>query len=256
MVTTDISQSRFKNRSFSFADINELINSLKSSGEGGLEYGNAGTHAKMTLYAGYYRFAPIENQKLNQKIKKMFFSWLLIVLCTNIFGQITTNYTYERYYTMVDSLLIVFEIKIVQDLALNGYSISEITHWDIQEVSNCFIFEVFFIPKRSNIIALSGTTVSMYNKFLRQNRGFRFVKRAYIETFRRDIKNNNELPYDIIYYFRYRFITPYDSSPINQAIYGEYKFKQNENYEFEISEKNIEVLKGRDAIIQKYKSTF
>ena len=61
---TDISQSRFKNRSFAFADVNGLINSLKSSKQGGLEYGNAGTHAKMTINAGYYRFAPIENRKL------------------------------------------------------------------------------------------------------------------------------------------------------------------------------------------------
>ena len=91
---TDISQSRFKNRSFSFAYVNKLINSLKSSGQGGLVYGNAGTHAKMRIDAGYYRFAPIENRK--SKIEKATYdAWGKQTVTDPSLTALRENYMYD-----------------------------------------------------------------------------------------------------------------------------------------------------------------
>jgi len=185
-------------------------------------------------------------------MKKIIVLFWFLTLGANIYAQETAGYTYDRYYAMLDSLLVVFRVNIENDLSLSGYSISKQTSDDIQTVVNSFILEVFFIPKHSSIIALAGATSSMNKKFFKQNRGFRFVKRAYFETFRRDMQDNNKLPYDIIDYFKFQFITPYD----NSSIYGEYKFRVNENELFEIAEKEIEILQNEDEIMCKHRSVF
>ena len=189
-------------------------------------------------------------------MRKTIVLFCFLKLVTNIYAQVTAVYTYDRYYAMLDSLLIIFRVNIENDLSLSEYSISKQALDDIQTIANSFILEVFFIPKHSSIIALVGATSSMNNKFFKQNRGFRFVKRAYFDTFRSDIQNNNKLPYDIIDYFSCKFITSYDNSPKHHAIYGEYKFRANENENLEIVEKKIEILQDRDAILHKYRSDF
>lgn len=177
-----------------------------------------------------------------------------LALSINNYAQVK-EYGYDRYNDMIDSLLVVFGNDIQSNLSLDEYSIPKVTSWGIQVVGSCFILEVFFIPKRSNILTLSGTTGSMFDKFFKQNKGFRIIKRAYFETFRRDIQENGKLPYNIIDYFSYKFITPYDNSQKNHAIYGEYKFRLNDE-KYEIAEKKIEILQGRDAIMRKYRTTF
>ena len=189
-------------------------------------------------------------------MKKIIVLFLFSTLGTNIHAQFVTVYTYDRYYAILDSLLVVFRINIEKDLALSGYSFSKQPSDNIHTETNGFILEVFFMPKHSSIIAFSGTTSSMINNYSKQYRGFRFVKRAYFDTFRNYTQDNNKLPYDIIDYFKFRFITYYDNSPNNHAIYGEYKFRLNEDKQFEVSEKKVEILSDRDAIVRKYQSTF
>ena len=51
-------------------------------------------------------------------------------------------------------------------------------------------------------------------------------------------------------------MAPYENSPENHVVYGEYKFSVTENKKFEIVEKKIEILQDRGAILRKYRSDF
>ena len=177
------------------------------------------------------------------------------IIVINSYSQSQFN-TYDRYTEMLDTLLVTFSNFIEKDLEKEGYSIPKRTLWNIEFVGSCFIMEVFFDHKRSNIISLTGTTGSRYDRFFKQNKGFRFLQRAYFEAFRREIQNNYKLPNGIVDHFSFKFLTLYNESPRHHAIYGEYLFKVDDDEVFEISEKKIEVLQSRDEIMRKYKLEF
>jgi len=184
--------------------------------------------------------------------KVVFLLWFL-TFSINIYAQV---YSYDRYNNMMDTLWIFFALKIENDLTLEGFKLTD--DFPIVGYGNSLLFEVFFTGKckSSYILASSDSTRALTQKHLKQYRGFRIRKRAYFETFRRAIQENNKLPYDIIDFFTYKFITPYENSPSNHAIYGEYKFRLNDDEKYEIVEKEIEILQDRDVIMRKYRSDF
>ena len=179
----------------------------------------------------------------------------IIILCfltlgVNINAQVIKKY--DRYNNMIDSLFIYFLQETYYDLSLSGYTMQE----QIQMDEYKLVLEVFFIPKRSNILALYAFTDAMKKKFYKQNKGFRFITRAFYHTFRRNIQESGRLPYEIIDYFSYKFILPYEKSPNKYAIYGEYLFRPNEKEELEISEKKVEILQDEDAFLRKCQMSF
>ena len=179
----------------------------------------------------------------------------IIILCfltlgVNIHAQVAQKY--DRYNNMIDSLFICFLQETYYDLSLSGYTMPE----QIQMDEYKLVLEVFFISKRSNILALYAFTDAMKKKFYKQNKGFRFITKAFSQTFRRNIQESGRLPYDIIDYFSYKFIIPYDELSNKYAIYSEYIFRANKYEELEISEKKIEFLQGEDSILRKCKMNF
>ena len=179
----------------------------------------------------------------------------IIILCfltlgVNIHAQVAQKY--DRYNNMIDSLFICFLQETYYDLSLSGYTMPE----QIQMDEYKLVLEVFFISKRSNILALYAFTDAMKKKFYKQNKGFRFITKAFSQTFRRNIQESGKLPFDIIDYFSYKFILPYEKSPNKYAIYGEYIFRPNEKEELEISEKKVELLQDEDAFLRKCQMSF
>lgn len=150
---------------------------------------------------------------------------------------------------MEDSLLVIFVKKIDNDLALSEYNISKPSF-------HSFIGRVYFTPKYFYTFFLFGVTDKMKNKCFKQGKGFRIYLKACITYFTNYIEENKALPYDFIEYFKCQFITSYDDSPEAQAMYGEYKFSVTKEDGFNIIEKKIEVLQGKDAIMRKHKTNF
>ncbi len=183
-------------------------------------------------------------------MRKTIIVLFFFTLCVNIYAQDINKY--ERYNNMIDSLFIYFLQETYYDLSLSGYTMPE----QIQMDEYKLVLEVFFISKRSNILALYAFTDAMKKKFYKQNKGFRFITKAFSQTFRRIIQESGKLPYDIIDYFSYKFILPYEKSPNKYAIYGEYIFRPNEKEELEISEKKVELLQDEDAFLRKCQMSF
>ena len=184
-------------------------------------------------------------------MKKKIVVFCFLVVSSNVYSQEMVNYN-----NMMDSLLITFDQKIVNDLALEGFTISNQLFYNIQLEGYWLIYEVFFTPKCSYILGWWDTSAYLKKKWYRQSNDFRFRKNMYYSTFRRYIENNNELPYDIIKYFKYQFITPYKGSTEDNAIYGEYNFSVSKEKGFEIIEKKIEILQSKKEILRKYQSNF
>ena len=188
-------------------------------------------------------------------MKKIVVLFCIMIFSANTHAQVKM-WGYDRYNAMIDSLLVIFGNDIEDDLALSGYTIPKQISYNISIVGYNIILEIFFTPKCSNILTLYNASDAMINQYMKQNKGLNVRKRAYFETFRRDIEETNKFPYDIVDYFIYKFITPYHDSPQDHAIYGEYKFKSNGSEKFEIEKKEIEILQSKDAILHRYHSTF
>jgi len=185
-------------------------------------------------------------------MKKTLIALFIMVYFTNVLG--TDN---ELYNKKMDSLLVVLGEKIEINLSCDGYKLPKRTFRDVTIVGWNFVLEVSFIPKSSYILLYDNVSETMMRKFLNQNKSIKLRKHAYFSAFRNYIQEFEKLPFEIVDYISYKFITPYDDSPSDYVIYGEYKFKViDENEEFEISEKKIEILKGKDEILNKYHSEF
>ncbi|MFA7103377.1 MAG: hypothetical protein WC142_09310 [Bacteroidales bacterium] len=188
-------------------------------------------------------------------MKKIIVLFFLLIIKVNIYAQVK-EYSYDHYNNMIDSQMVIFGQNIEIDLALEGLNIPKRTSYDIPIVGYNIILEVFFTPKLSCILTLYASSDAMIAKYFKQKDNFHIRKRSYFETFKHYIQENNKLPYHMIEYFRYQFITPYNDSPKDHAIYGEYKFGVSEEKGVEIIEKKIEILKSKDEIMLKYKSNF
>jgi hypothetical protein len=192
-------------------------------------------------------------------MKKNVVLFFFLILNTNISAQVLVK-EYINFNKMQNSLLGIFGEKIENDLAIEGYNIPKFPLLPLEDsilfVGYSLVCEVYFTPKCSYILMLFNSTDALMKKRFKQGRGFRIRQRIYYNTFMHYIEDNNKLPYDIIEYFRYQFITHYEDSPEDHAIYGEYIFKPKEDGAFEIINKKIEILQDGDAILRKYHSNF
>ena len=178
----------------------------------------------------------------------------IIILCfltlgVNIHAQVAQDP--HRYYNTIDSLFVYFFEETYYDLSLSGYTIPE----QIQTDDFKYVLEVFF-SNHSIILNSFGCSDAIKKEFNKQIKGFHFIKQAYYQTFRRNIQESGKLPYEIIDYFSYKFILPYEKSPKKYVIYGEYTFRPNDKEEIEISEKKVEILQDEDAFVRKCQMSF
>jgi hypothetical protein len=182
--------------------------------------------------------------------KAIVISWFLLI-CTNIFTQdIDANensHTYN-YYSLLDSLLIVLGQQIKNDLQKEGFR----TQVQKPGFGNSMLLETDFRSK-SYILALAGTTKSKHEDFYKQGRGFRIGERLYEQALLDYAQENNKLPFEKL---TFKFMNSRQDSLSNLAIYGEYSFKLNEDENFEIEKRKIEILRSKDEILRKYHSIF
>jgi hypothetical protein len=188
-------------------------------------------------------------------MKKNVVLFCFLIFNTSIFAQVLVKER-SNYRNMQDSLLILLSNKIKSDFVIEGYNIPKVSLNNIQLVGFSLVCEVYFTPKCSYIFTYINPTDALKRKYFKQGKGFRIRQEIYINTFRHYVEDNNKLPYYIIEYFRCQFITHYEGSPEDHGIYGEYKFKLKEDDTFEIIDKKIEILQGKDAILRKYYSNF
>lgn len=186
-------------------------------------------------------------------MKFHFILLLNLLLSTILFSQETQIKELQNFNRVSDSLLIALNKQITTDLAAEGIYIIKQTPEHIQFDGNIMLLELFFTPNCSYILGYYGITSRMVKKVKKQRSGFRFRKHMYMSAVTDFVETNNKFPVE---YITYKIIAPYHDSPGEQAIFGEYGFKLNEDEKYEIVHKSIEILKNQEAISVKHRTTF
>jgi hypothetical protein len=161
----------------------------------------------------------------------------LIIIVFNVQSQ-------DVFNNKIDTLLVQISKLIVNDLKNDSTEISS-RPWI--GFGDSFELKVIFNAKQSWQLTCFHRPDSLWPKYSKW-RLSHFLKRDYFRSY---IYENDELPYNMFECFNYKFmqlIIKGDS--INDAIYGEYRFSANSKG-LTILDKNVKIIKGRQAIVDK-----
>ncbi len=178
---------------------------------------------------------------------------LLIIIWSDTAGKIQAQ---KRLCEINDSIIGLIDKTIEKDLQNAGCDVSIFRINDsIQFVAHCCIIEAYYRPKLHNIFWLFNVSEKMRDKWFRQNGIFHIRKEFYADAYRAYIREYGQFPYELILYFRCRFITYCQGLPPESAMYGDYRIKPKEDGML-ILNKKLEVLQNMNCITERYRKEF
>ncbi|MEA4936995.1 hypothetical protein SDC9_181550 [bioreactor metagenome] len=166
------------------------------------------------------------------------------IIALSSFIILTSIFTVEakdRYLKTIDSLLISIDELITNDLLEDSIILSK-RPW--VGLGDSWELKVFFDEK--NFLFL--TSLSRPDGLIKQKVNRTKLKKYFmLDTFMNHIYKHGELPYDAIAFFNFQFL---QVQKCGDAVFGNYKIKVMRDNIY-IIDKYVEILKGKDAIVEK-----
>ena len=191
---------------------------------------------------------------MNKTVKDM--KKLIILLITIGAYRASGMQAQDRVREMNDSIIELIDETIEQDLQNDGCYVNIFKINDsIQFATHCIVVETYYRPKLHSIFWLFNVSERMRNKWFRQNGIFHIRKEFYTDAYRAYIREHDQFPYELILYFRCRFITYCQGLPPGSVMYGDYKIKPTKEG-MQILDRKLEMLQNMDCITERYRKEF